>query len=151
MDAAVFLITGRHLRIKGRTKNGTEGFSCRTKCFHFTPDWLWQELQSRPQSWAEQLATGQQHAANVALRKPIGSLEQAKVAMANLIGPLQCDGQILFLNSSSGLFTRWILETLDVACPVKDEAQQILNLTCVPGACSILHLACGLSRFYLQP
>lgn len=41
--AAVFIRIGRRFYIK-RTKNCTDGFSRWERCFHFTPDRLWQEF-----------------------------------------------------------------------------------------------------------
>lgn len=38
--AAVLSELGNIFLLKGELKNGTEGFSLRTACFLFTPDWL---------------------------------------------------------------------------------------------------------------
>lgn len=46
MDAArdSLISNGWHFPIKRRAKKGTEGFPPWKRCFHFNPNWLWQEI-----------------------------------------------------------------------------------------------------------
>lgn len=113
-------------------KKGTKGFSLWKTFFHFTPDLLWQEFSQTLQRIVAH------HGTHLA---PTGSLKLIKLAVTNLIDPLECSSIVRPINFQ-------VLPTLIQMLSVPDWFTRLMHVIEPKALGNIPCGAPGLSRLW---